>query len=222
MKILAIETSTEACSAALGIDDSCLHRFEIAPRRHTELILPMVDDLLNQAGLKVSELDAIAFGQGPGAFTGVRVAVGVIQGLAFAYDTPVIPVSTLNALAQQFADDYSQVATAIDARMQEIYWGLFRKNESGLMQQISAEVVCAPADISVPTDGKWFGAGTGWETYSQELETQFTDNLSGFQGAVFPSAKEVVALAKVAYEAGETISVEAAVPVYLRNKVVDV
>jgi tRNA threonylcarbamoyladenosine biosynthesis protein TsaB len=221
MKILAIETATEACSAALDIDDSCIHHFEVAPRRHTEMLLPMIDDLLHQADIQTSDLDAIAFGQGPGAFTGVRIAIGVIQGLAFAHNTPVIPVSTLNALAQRYADEYTHVATAIDARMQEIYWGLYMKNELGLMQQMSDEKVCSVLDATMPTQGDWFGAGTGWKTYEKELQLKFKENLIGFNGEVFPSAVDVIALAKPIYLEGKAIPVEQAIPVYLRNKVIN-
>tara|TARA_R110002096_G_scaffold3529_1_gene17397 strand:- start:83603 stop:84271 length:669 start_codon:yes stop_codon:yes gene_type:complete len=221
MKILAIETATEACSAALDIDDSCTHRFQVSPRRHTELILPMIDDLLREADIQTKDLDAISFGQGPGAFTGVRIAVGVIQGLAFAHDTPVIPVSSLNALAQHYADEHTHVATAIDARMQEIYWGLFKKNDLGLMQKIVEEKVCSPSDVSSPSIENWFGVGSGWNTYSEELQTQFNQNLTGFNGDVFPSAKDIIALAKPAYLEGKAIPVEEAMPVYLRNKVVN-
>lgn len=219
MKILAIETSTEACSAALDVDDSCAHRFQVSPRRHTELILPMVDELLREADIQTQDLDAIAFGQGPGAFTGVRIAVGVIQGLAFAHDTPVIPISSLNALAQHYASEYTHVATAIDARMQEIYWSLFKKNDLGLMQQITEEKVCSPTNISKPSEGDWFGAGSGWNTYAEELQTQFDQNLTGFHGDVFPSAEDIMTLAKPAYLEGNAIPVEEAMPVYLRNKV---
>jgi tRNA threonylcarbamoyladenosine biosynthesis protein TsaB len=219
MKILAIETATEACSAALAIDDSQIERYEVAPRKHTQLILPMVEELMNEADIKVSDLDAIAFGQGPGAFTGVRIAMGVIQGLAFAQDTPVIPVSTLAALAQHVANDHQYVASAIDARMQEIYWGLFKKNDSGVMQAISEEVVCAAKDVDFISDEIWFGAGSGWDTYSDVLSSKFDNNLSGFDGQLFPSAVDVLALAKPAYMENKMISVEQASPVYLRNKV---
>jgi len=221
MKILAIETATEACSAALDIDDNCTSRFQVSPRRHTELILPMIDELLREADIQTKDLDAIAFGQGPGAFTGVRIAVGVIQGLAFAHDTPVIPISTLNALAQHYADEHTHIATAIDARMQEIYWGLFKKNDLGLMQAVTEEKVCSPTDISKPSKGNWFGAGTGWSTYEEELKTQFDKMLIGFDGDVFPSAEDVIALAKPAYLEGKAIPVEDAMPVYLRNNVVN-
>jgi tRNA threonylcarbamoyladenosine biosynthesis protein TsaB len=221
MKILAIETATEACSAALDIDDSCSHRFEISPRRHTELILPMIDELLREADIQTSDLDAIAFGQGPGAFTGVRIAIGVIQGLAFAHNIPVIPVSTLAALAQQFAKEHKYVASAIDARMQEIYWGLYKKNDFGLMEQITEERVCSPGSISTPSEGDWFGAGTGWNTYSNELQSIFNSHLVGFKGDIYPSAENIMELAKPAYLSDKTLPVEEVMPVYLRNKVVN-
>lgn len=219
MKILAIETATEACSAALDIDDICTHRFAISPRRHTELILPMIDELLHEADIQTSNLDAIAFGQGPGAFTGVRVAIGVVQGLAFAHNTPVIPVSSLAALAQQFVNEHDYVASAIDARMKEIYWGLYKKNKYGLMQEITEEKVCSASDISTPSEGDWFGAGTGWGTYLDDLKNRFNGNLAGFKSDVFPTAENILELAKPAYMNNEAIPVEEAMPVYLRNKV---
>ncbi len=219
MKILAIETATEACSAALDIDDKCIQRYEVAPRRHTQLILPMVDELLQEANIKVSQLDAIAFGQGPGAFTGIRIAIGVVQGLAFAHDLPVIPVSTLAALAQQFANEHDHVASAIDARMQEIYWALYKKDASGIMQLINEEMVCSPTDLVTVSDENWFGVGTGWKTYAEELQSKFNHNLVGFNGDVFPSALDILTLAKPAYRQNKAISVEAATPTYLRNKV---
>ncbi len=221
MKILAIETATEACSAALDIDDCCIHRFQISSRRHTELILPMIDDLFREADIQTSDLDVIAFGQGPGAFTGVRIAIGVIQGLAFAHNIPVIPVSTLASLAQHFAKEHTYVASAIDARMQEIYWGLYKKNDFGLMQQITEEKVCSPVDISTPSEGDWFGAGSGWSTYSEQLQSKFNDNLADYKGDIFPTAEDIMELAKPAYLDGKTISVEQAMPVYLRNKIVN-
>ena len=117
MKILAIETATEACSAALLVDNEIIDRFEVAPQKHGDLILTMVDELMNEAGVKLPQLDALAFGRGPGSFTGVRMATGVIQGLAFAVDLPVAPVSTLTALAHQTIDESEgrTVYAALDA-----------------------------------------------------------------------------------------------------------
>ena len=219
MKILAIETATEACSAAIAIDDTCKHRFEIAPRQQSQLILPMVEELLQEADIKINQLDAIAFGQGPGAFTGVRIAIGVVQGLAFAHDTPVIPVSTLAALAQHHAEEHETVAAAIDARMQEVYWGLYERNDRGLMQAKSDESVCTPAEIPPITGEKWFGAGSGWKTYPEQLKSLFADNLTGIDDTVYPSAMDILTLAKSDYLENRAISIEQAKPVYLRNKV---
>jgi tRNA threonylcarbamoyladenosine biosynthesis protein TsaB len=219
MKILAIETATEACSAAIDINGSCTQRFEVAPRQHTQLILPMIDELLREADIQIHNLDAIAYGQGPGAFTGVRIATGVVQGLAIAHDLPVIPVSTLAALAQHIANEEDSVATAIDARMQEIYWGLYKKDDSGVMQSVIDEMVCPPTDIPAIPEGNWYGVGSGWDTYSDELQPKFTENLLGFDGGILPSAMDILALAKSAFLENKTIQVEDASPVYLRNKV---
>jgi|TARA_B100000929_G_scaffold178156_1_gene141129 tRNA threonylcarbamoyladenosine biosynthesis protein TsaB len=221
MKILAIETATEACSAALEIDNSCMYRHEIAPRKHTELILPMIDSLLKEADIKVNSLDVIALGCGPGAFTGVRIAIGIAQGLAFPFDIPVIPVSTLAALAQQFSKDYNYVATAIDARMKEIYWGLYKKNSSNIMEEVIKESVCLPSNISSPTKNEWFGAGTGWKIYSEEIRSKFKCNIIDFKNDVYPHAKDIIELAKPAYRDGKFISAEQVSPIYLRNNVVN-
>ncbi len=221
MKILAIETSTEACSAALDIDDSCISRHKIAPRKHTELILPMIDSLLQEADIKINALDAVAFGCGPGAFTGVRIAVGITQGLAYPYDIPVIPVSTLATLAQQFSKEYDHIAAAIDARMKEIYWGLYKVNKYNLVETIKKEKVCLPKNISSPTNGQWLGAGTGWKTHSEEIESKFKSKIISIKVDVYPHAKEVIQLAKPSYINGKFIPANRAVPIYLRDKIVN-
>ncbi len=221
MKLLAIETATESCSAALLADDAVTELNEIAPRQHTRLILPMVDSLLRDAELRIEELDAIAYGQGPGAFTGVRIALGVVQGLAFAHALPVVPVSSLAALAQQIAADHSNIAVAIDARMQEIYWGMFQRDEHGLMQPVGEELVCAPDRITPPAVNSCYGVGTGWQTYGETLATKFGDALIGYDGARFPLASDVLTLARQRYETESAISVLDAAPVYLRNKIIN-
>ncbi len=220
MKLLAIETATEACSAALEIDERRIQRFEIAPRKHTQLILPMIDELLLEADIQIKDLDAIAFAQAPGAFTGVRIAIAVLQRLAFAHDLPVIPISTLAALAQHVANENDRVAAAIDARMQEIYWGLYKKDDSGIMQEVTEEKVSAPVDCSVNSEECWFGVGSGWNTYSEKLQNNFKQKLIGFNGDIFPNATDIIRLAKPVLIAGKAISVEQATPTYLRNKVV--
>ncbi len=220
MKLLAIETATECCSAALQIDTDCIQQLEIAPRKHTQLILPMVDNLLAQAGCSISELDGIAFGQGPGAFTGLRVAIGVVQGLAFPYDIPVIPVSSLAALAQQFAAEHPNVAVAIDARMGEVYWGLFESTPT-TMSGLNEERVCKPEDIDAPADREWFAAGTGWGSYQQPLVAKFSATITDTNPQCYPTAESVAALAIPELDAGNTIKVIDARPCYLRNNVVN-
>ena len=133
MKILAVETATEACSAALSVEGEIIERYTVSPREHSLLILPMLESLLAEAGLVLNQLDALAFGRGPGSFTGVRIAAGVIQGVAFGADLPVAPVSTLAAMAQDIFAKSRETAvfTALDARMGEVYWGVYQKSEDG-------------------------------------------------------------------------------------------
>lgn len=220
MKLLALETATEACSVALAVGDDLRLRFEVAPRKHTELVLPMVDALLAEAGLQARELDAVAFGQGPGAFTGVRIAIAVAQGLAFAHDLPVIAVSTLAALAQAAAAVSEYAAPALDARMREVYWGLYKKDEQGLMQGLIKDSVGPPGSVAVVTAGPWYGLGSGWRTYPHELGRRFGDRLTRIDARALPSARGVLELARPAWLAGKTLPVEQARPVYLRNRVV--
>ncbi|MCL4315680.1 MAG: tRNA (adenosine(37)-N6)-threonylcarbamoyltransferase complex dimerization subunit type 1 TsaB [Gammaproteobacteria bacterium] len=221
MKILAVETSSEACSAALLIDASIEERFEIAPQRHTALILPMVDSLLQQAGLKLGDLDALAFGCGPGSFTGVRIAASVVQGLAFGAERPVIPISSLAVLAQGAHRTHgaASVLTAADARMNEVYWAAYRLDQNGLMSLRGDEQVCTPATAPAPEQGAWFGVGSGWQSYGALLEARLGGRLSGYQADCYPQARDVARLAQSAYAQGAAVSAEHALPVYLRNEV---
>jgi len=221
MKLLAIETATDACSAALSIDGEIRERFEIAPRAHTELILPMIDALMAEAGLAVAQLDAMAFGRGPGAFTGVRIAVGVAQGIAFGADLPVVPVSTLAALAQ--GADNNNVLAALDARMDEVYWGAYQRNDAGLMELVGEECVSAPGDVPLPAGEDWCGVGIGWSAYADILSEHCAKQLSAksasWDGACFPHASDVAPLAVAGFGAGQAVCAEQALPVYLRDKV---
>lgn len=220
MKILAIETATESCSAALFIDGSVTVRERIAPREHATLILSMCDELLTEAGLKPVALDAVAFGRGPGSFTGVRVATGVIQGIAFAADLPVAPVSSLAALAQgaRRRDGADRILTAIDARMGEVYWGAYVASD-GLVEPVAEERVLSPEAITLPVEGEWFGVGSGWATYREILTRRVEGRLSGVAAERFPVAHDVALLAARMVEQGETVPAEQALPVYLRDNV---
>ncbi|HEH9417184.1 TPA: tRNA (adenosine(37)-N6)-threonylcarbamoyltransferase complex dimerization subunit type 1 TsaB [Aeromonas sobria] len=221
LKILAVDTATEACSAALLVGDTLFSRWEEAPRDHTRKILPMVQAVLEDAGITLSDLDAIAFGRGPGSFTGVRIGISVAQGLAFGVGVPLIGISTLAAMAQGAyrLDGAEQVLTAIDARMNEVYFGRYELID-GRMQLVGDEVVSDPAAL-VDARGKQAGrltcVGTGFETYGETLSA-LADELVVSQ-VRFPAAEDMLPLARAAWLAGEAVPVEQATPVYLRDKV---
>jgi tRNA threonylcarbamoyladenosine biosynthesis protein TsaB len=221
LKILAVDTATEACSAALQVGDTLFSRWEEAPRDHTRKILPMVQAVLDDAGITLGELDAIAFGRGPGSFTGVRIGISVAQGLAFGVDVPLIGISTLAAMAQGAyrLDGAKQVLTAIDARMNEVYFGRYELID-GRMQLVGDEVVSDPPAL-VDARGKLAGpvtcVGTGFETYGETLSA-LADELAVSQ-VRFPAAIDMLPLARAAWLAGEAVPVEQATPVYLRDKV---
>jgi len=217
VKLLSIETATDACSAALSIDGELRERFEIAPRAHTERVLPMIDELMAEADITISQVDAMAFGCGPGAFTGVRIAVGVTQGIAFAADLPVVPVSTLAALAQGQEGD--RVLAALDARMNEVYWGAYQRNAAGLMERVDEECVSPPDDVPCPPGNDWQGAGAGWAAYDAILSARCAGQLTSWDGTGFPHARDVALLGIAGYEAGQGVSADQARPVYLRDKV---
>ena len=218
MKILAIDTATEACSVSLLIDDSCEERFELAPRQHTELVLPMLDELLKSADLHLSQLDALAFNCGPGSFTGVRVSTSVVQGLAFSAGLPVIPVSSLAALAQSALreDNKLQVLAAIDARMNEMYWGCYRE-EAGLMRLVGEEKV-SPVE-QVTKEGEWHCLGSGWDRYGSELQSASQVSITSFTAECFPHARDVAVIATDLYKQGKILVAEDALPSYIRDEV---
>lgn len=221
MNLLAIDTSTDACSAALAVGAELRERFEIAPRTHSQLILPMVESLLAKAGLTLGEIDALAFGCGPGSFTGVRIATGVAQGIAFGADLPVLPVSTLAALAQDAHDEYgaTHVLAALDARMNEVYWGAYAISEHGLMQLQGEEGVYPPGHVPVPGTGPWQGAGSGWQRYAALLQTRLPGKISAIYADHHPRARAIAQLGVHAFKQGQAVSAELAQPVYLRNEV---
>ncbi|MCG8449805.1 MAG: tRNA (adenosine(37)-N6)-threonylcarbamoyltransferase complex dimerization subunit type 1 TsaB, partial [Pirellulales bacterium] len=219
MKLLAIDTATEACSASLSDGDTIRTQYQLAPRKHAELILPMVRTLLDEAGLELQGLDAIAFGQGPGAFTGVRIAAGVVQGLAFASGKPVVPVSSLAAMAQAAAAEHEFIFSAFDARMEEIYYGFYRTGADGLVRPVGEEGVVSPSTIRLPMEANWFGLGSGFRTYPEILQSEFGDHLRGFSDDVYPCSEHIVPLAIDMYDKGMSVEAAQAHPVYLRNQV---
>jgi len=220
MKILAIDTATEACSAALLIDGEITHEFQLAPREHTQLILPMVDRLLSSAQLKIKNLDALSFARGPGAFTGVRIAAGIIQGLSYVDDIPVVPVSTLAAIAAGVyaSSGHKNILSAIDARMGEVYWGVY-KADDGLIELVGNEIVSTVELLPEIESSEWTGAGTGWSEYKEQLMKKYSVKAENILDEYLPSAKDIVRLAANDFKLGKAISAHQAQPVYLRDNV---
>lgn len=219
MPLLALDTSSDACSAAVLTNDACLIEFELTPRAHTQLILPMVESVLKRANLELAHMDAIAFGRGPGAFTGVRIATGVAQGLALAANKWVLPVSTLAALAQQAYQQLQaqKILVALDARMGEVYWGVFQV-VAGQIKLQSEEQVLTPNAIDLPKDSGWLAVGSGWSAYP-ELAERALDLVTAIYADWLPSAEFIAQLAWQDYQAGRAIPAEQAQPIYLRNKI---
>jgi tRNA threonylcarbamoyladenosine biosynthesis protein TsaB len=266
MKLLALDTATEACSVAVAVDGEYHEHFELG-RRHSEGILVMVEAVLADAGLALTQLDAIAFGRGPGLFTGLRIGAGVTQGLAFAAGLPVVPVSSLAALAQGTGESATashqmtgrtseasgasvtsrsprldpigelaigaflprspgfgrigdaRVLAAIDARMNQVYWGAFTRGTDGLVELVGGEVVSDPAQVPVPSGQQWVGAGSGWDQYHEALLARLDNHVQSWRPEVWPRARDVAVLGAAALAAGGAVSPEQAAPVYIRDDV---
>lgn len=216
MKLLALDTATERCSVALQVDDEVRVREAVTPRGHAELILPMIADVLREAGVQLRDLDALAYGRGPGAFTGVRIAVGVAQGLAYGAQLPVVGVSNLAAVAQA-QDVRGGVLVCMDARMGEVYWCGFAPDAAGLMQPLGPERVAKPAAVLTAGASLERAVGTGFAAYP-ELAQRFADVTQDPQA--LPHAREIARLAGAEVLAGRTQRAQDAQPVYLRDQVV--
>ncbi|AKH38798.1 MULTISPECIES: tRNA (adenosine(37)-N6)-threonylcarbamoyltransferase complex dimerization subunit type 1 TsaB [Nitrosomonas] len=217
MKILALDTSTEYCSLALWLDGNVLCKEVLAGQKHTELLLPMLQAMLAESGLALTQLDGFAFGAGPGSFTGLRIACGIVQGLAFATDLPVIGISTLEALAQRIGANH--VMAALDARMGEIYYAAYTQTTDG-WSIIQAPILCLPQHIPQLPGGRcWVGCGSGFDQHHELLSHLYSNNLYRIEQGCYPHAQEIARLAAPKLLKGLGIAPEEAAPVYIRNKV---
>jgi tRNA threonylcarbamoyladenosine biosynthesis protein TsaB len=216
LKILALETSTEYCSVALWRDGAVDEDGEHAGQRHSELLLPMVHGLMGRHGLKVQDLDGIAFGEGPGSFTGLRIACGVVQGLAFGAGLKVAGVGTLLAMAA--AVDADRVVCCLDARMGEIYHAAYARSAAG-WDTVHAPGLWSPAQAPALPAGGWTGCGSGFAAHAQALARRYGGQLSAIMPQVVPHARQVAELAARDFAAGRAVPPERAVPLYLRDKV---
>ena len=216
MRVLALETSTEYCSVALWDDGALVERSELAGQKHSEILMAMLDEVLKQGGVKLAELDGIAFGMGPGSFTGVRIACGVTQGLTLGADLAVAGICTLQALAE--ASGQARVIAALDARMGEIYHAAYEKRD-GVWATVSEPHLCKPEDAPpVPGNG-WFGAGSGFALHGEVLSSRYAGQLQGMDGAAVPQAAAIAALGTVQFAQGRGVDAAEALPLYLRDKV---
>jgi len=227
VNLLALDASTEVCSVALMFNGKIVSRFELCPQSHSLVLLPMVDEVLKESGCQLAELDGLVFGQGPGSFTGVRIGIGVAQGLAFSANLPLVGVSTLQTMAQVAFEQQQQslVISAIDARMSEVYNGFYQLDENGIMQPLLAESVMAPELLSEHLQNKLaeknvtqaYGVGTGWQAYEDKLSSLKVNQ--GEPEVLFPNAEAMLMIGLAKFKAGKSVSAENAQPVYVRDTV---
>lgn len=221
MKILAIDTSTEACSAALYIDGELIERYLVAPRKHIELLKPMVDEVMKAAEVDVNELTGLAFGAGPGSFAGLRVACAFVQGMGAGLDIPVVPVSTLKAMAQQVLDAHPDktVLVMLDAKMKEVYWGVYRLEDKEVITVLPEKVTRIdeiPNFTGIVGLANIIGAGDGWNVtpnWVEALKPEFIEK------NVYPRAGEIALLSIDDFENGMALDADQVSPIYLRNNI---
>jgi len=221
--ILAIDTATEACSVALYQEGQYSELYEVVPRMHSQRLLPMLRELLSSGDLRSQGIEAIAYGCGPGSFTGLRIAASAVQGLAYANGLPAIPVSTLacqaqTALRHGCVNPGEYVLSALDARINEIYWSLFRVEDS-IVRHCEGPVVCAPAQIEIGEEvAEISGVGSGFG-YRDDMPDAVTARLKSVAGEVLPSARDMIPLALEMFARGETRAAAEVLPVYVREEV---
>lgn len=222
MKLLALDTATEACSAAIWMDGAMHARFEIVGRDHTQRLLPVIAGVLAEAGLRYAQLDGLVCGVGPGSFAGVRIGVAFAKGVALAHELPVVGVSSLTLLAQRAlaVPGAQRVLAAIDARMGEVYWQAFERGADGAAHALAEAVVAAPGMVPVPQQaGAWVAAGTGWGSYEAELRQRIGAEIITVDGAALPQAADAFVLAVPIFERRAASVADALQPIYLRNQV---
>ncbi|MBE0615322.1 MAG: tRNA (adenosine(37)-N6)-threonylcarbamoyltransferase complex dimerization subunit type 1 TsaB [Burkholderiales bacterium] len=216
MNLIALETSTEYCSLAVARGAELFERNFHAGQRHSELALPVLGELLQLAELDMASIDAVAYGAGPGSFTGLRIACGMAQGLALARDLPVTGVGTLLALAENCGAD--KVIACLDARMGEVYHGAYQRR-GGEWLEIHAPGLYRPDAVPAAEGGGWTGCGSGFRVHGAALAQCYQDSVSRVDADAVPNAAAMLRLARVVFAAGKGVDAALAVPLYVRDKV---
>ncbi len=219
-KILALETSTELCSAALGVGETIYQRQRLAPREHTQYVMGQIDELFETANCAPKDLDAVAFGAGPGSFTGVRLATALAQGFAVAHNLPVLSISTLGAMAWPVLKEHPDVPvlTALDARLKQVYWGGYKLHK-GELTAVIPDTLSAPEELSeqLAELTSWHGVGSGWSL--PEMHKIAEKSVQRIDSDVYPEAQAVLELAQRDFQCGRGKPVQEAQPIYLRHPV---
>lgn len=223
MKLLAIDTSTDACSVAISVNGEIRADHRVVPQQHGAMVLPMVDALMSEAGLKATQLDALIYGCGPGSFTGVRIGVATAQGIALGAGIGVAGISTLQSIAQGCYREHgdTSVAVSIDARMEEVYFCEYQLGDHALMQPVSSEIISSPVDVKpcLANVSTTVWAGSGAERYQDALKQYFSVETTHIRNGCLPQSIDLLSLGVIVAERGKLEPAEFASPVYLRNKV---
>ncbi|QLH43700.1 MAG: tRNA (adenosine(37)-N6)-threonylcarbamoyltransferase complex dimerization subunit type 1 TsaB [Coxiellaceae bacterium] len=219
LRLLAIDTATAYCSVALLNDGTVTERSTHKPQQHAQIILSLIDEVCASSHIALNDLNAIVFARGPGSFTGTRIGAAVVQAISFGLELPVIPISSLQALAQAayYLKRAKRVLISVDARMQEIYWAGYELDNQGLMQPVIAEQVIAPQKVSIPDTKDWLGVGDGWNVYQNILTERLNAVINGTVTDLTSHARDLLAIAQQDFLQGKMICAEDALPVYLRG-----
>ena len=224
MKILALDTSTQACSVSLLLDSGdILSEHKVLQNRHGDLLLPMINSVTADAEFSLSQLDCVAFTKGPGSFTGLRIGAGVVQGIAYAFDLPIVSASSLAVLAQGAVRQFSAVniLPAIDARMKQVYLGVYCVGENNLVVAQQSDSLCDPDKLKVEVcKNSWVAVGSGWDNYSDVISSNFDKKLIDVQPGIYPSSVDLIGLAKSKYTNGAVCAADEVQLCYLRDDVV--
>jgi tRNA threonylcarbamoyladenosine biosynthesis protein TsaB len=217
MNLLAIDTSTEACTVALQVNGKRVEQV-VLERQHAERLLGQVSELLAKQKIGLADIEALVWGRGPGMFTGLRIGAGIVQGLAYAMDRPVVCVSSLAVLAQALNSENKKIIAAIDARMGQVYWAAYKAG-GAIVEEITEEQVSDPSTVGAGLEGTYIGTGSGWDQYHEQLSNSLGEHLERWIPGQYPSGDALLSLGEELYRQGKAVKAYEALPVYVRDEV---